>query len=466
MQHLDRAALLERFERTVLRNPWVKKRPHPRQAEFLLTPHREVLFGGAARGGKSVALLTEAARDVDVPGYSAIIFRRSLAEHMQPEGLISESKDWWLGQGPDYSEQWRRWTFPSGATIHFGYLDKPDDIYRYRGGAYHCVVWDELTDFEEQPYRFMFTRQSRPPEGPLSRVPLRFRAGSNPGGRGAAWVKKRFIDSPGADRFFVPSRVRDNPSVDYGEYVRSLENADPLTRRQYLDGDWTAAMGGRFLLDWLRRRFGRSSDAVYGHGGAVVLYSPDGRTERVFEYKDCFRFQTCDPAATARDWNKRNHDPDYTAVSTFLATPENHLLWLDCQKARLEVPDIVPFLEGAYDLYRPAYVAIEAFAANRAVAQLARRTRMNVKMLNPKGRDKVVRATPAMNLCRDGRVYFFDGHDWDEEHAELLSFTGDGKGHDDVVDTFGYAADCLADEGRDYANYSPGRPFVIDSRGY
>lgn len=455
------AAWLARFERTVLCNPWVRKAPHAKQAEFLLTPEREALYGGAARGGKSISLLIGAAQDVDVPGYAALIFRRTLLEHSQPEGLVTESKEWW-GDQLTFNHELMRWTFPSGATITFGYLSKPDDIYRYRGGAYQYIAWDELTDFDEYPYTFMFTRQSKPSTGPLSKVPLRVRCGSNPGGPGTAWVKKRFITTKDPSRRFVPAFLKDNPSVDEASYVDSISHVDEVTRRQYLHGDWEAQLGGRFQADWLRKSFTIDPSPVYGPQGGVVTLDALGNAEKAYRRDDCLCFQTCDPAATARDWAKKNHDPDYTSVCTWLVTPDGKLLWLDCQRVRLEVPDIVPYLEGVYEQWGPAYLAIEAFAANRAVAQIAMRTRMVVRMLNPKGRDKIVRATPLMALARTGRLYFFEYGPFDEARAELLTFKGDDTGHDDIVDAAAYAVECMTDGGSSWDGPAGGvMPFAL-----
>lgn len=456
---------LARFDSTVLQNPYVIKKPHVGpQARYLMSPRREALYGGAARSGKSIALLQGAAQDVQVPGYAALILRSSLLEHYGPEGLITESKLWWLGASmAEWNNTLRRWLFPSGATIHFGYLEKPDDIWQYRGSAYHYIAFDELTDFDESPYTFLFTRQSRPKEGPLSKVPLRMRSGSNPGGKGTPWVRKRFIEDCRGDREFVRASVSDNPSVDEDEYRRSMDHVDELIKRQYLDGDWYALPGGRVQAAWLEKTFAIDRSERYGPGGAVVLKDGTGKVEATYEWRECYRFMTCDPASSARDWTKSKHDPDYTAVCTWMITPANQLLWLSADRVRLEIPDIVPFVENVYSLQLPAYVAIEALGANRAVLQLALRTRMVVRPLNPLGRDKLTRLTPWLDLAKTGRMYFCEHGDFGDARAELLSFTGDGKTHDDYVDNCGYATDCMVADGREPAvPYGEGKPFVID----
>ena len=69
--------------------------PTPRQEAFLRLTCREALFGGAAGGGKSVALLMDAGQYVDVPGYHALLLRPTLGELEQPGGLLDFAHEWY-----------------------------------------------------------------------------------------------------------------------------------------------------------------------------------------------------------------------------------------------------------------------------------------------------------------------------------------------------------------------------------
>jgi predicted phage terminase large subunit-like protein len=114
-------------------------------------------------------------------------------------------------------------------------------------------------------------------------------------------------------------------------------------------------------------------------------------------------------------------------------------LWLHCRKFKAEIPDVVAAVAESYDRNKPDFVAIET-GGNPAVYQACRRKAMVVKPLSPAGTDKLARATPAINLVADRRVYLPDCADWTEEvETELSMFTGT-DGHDDVVDTLSYAA--------------------------
>ena len=419
-----------------MRNPWIPHRPTERQAAFLLSPAKEALYGGATGGGKSDALLMGAAQDLDRPGYAALLLRRTFRDLNQPDALIPRSKEWWTGKA-DWNQQDKRWTFPSGATITFGYLDSPDDVYQYQGAAYQYVGFDELTQFPEGPYRYLFSRLRR--RAGVD-VPLRMRAGSNPGGVGHEWVKARFVKPAGEapSRVFVPALLRDNPHLDAAAYVEALAELDPITRAQLLAGDWEAYVGGRFKRAWFRR---------YGRHGTGYRMGPPHST-RIYTWDQCPRFATVDPAASAKE-TAASDDPDYTVVSAWCTTPQHELVWLDCVRVRKEIPDIVPVVQAVYDRWQLQYVAVEAVAANRAVYQLARRTRMAVREVSPGGVDKLVRATRAIVLAESGRLYlpeqrfpYPDSCPLEDAEAELLRFTGDEKqdAHDDVVDTVAYAA--------------------------
>lgn len=240
--------------------------PTPPQAAFLKLSDlgvSEALYGGAAGGGKSDALLMDALRYVDVPGYSALILRRTYADLALPGAIMDRSKAWLADTPARWNEASRRWTFPnSRATLTFGYLQHKDDRLRYASAEFQFIAFDELTQFRLSDYRFLFSRLRGPSEGPLSRVPLRMRGATNPGGIGHDWVKARFIEKKvdkedpedseerARKRLFIRAKVSDNPHIDQETYIASLRELDPFTRQQLLDGDWDADEPG----DWVYQR--------------------------------------------------------------------------------------------------------------------------------------------------------------------------------------------------------------------
>jgi predicted phage terminase large subunit-like protein len=222
--------------------------PTHRQILFLGMQNREAMFGGAAGGGKSDALLMAAAQYLHVPGYTALILRRTFVDLAMPDAIMDRAQQWWRGKA-NWNAQRKRFTFPSGASITFGYLATDADVYGYQGAAFSYIAFDELTQFAEWQYRYLFSRLRRL-EG--SAVPVRMRSASNPGGIGHEWVRQRFLtEGLRKGRIFVPARLADNPHLDAVEYQRSLAELDPVTRAQLLNGDWTARNdGGFFKREW------------------------------------------------------------------------------------------------------------------------------------------------------------------------------------------------------------------------
>lgn len=223
-------------------------RPHPRQHAFLWLNCFEALYGGAAGGGKSDALLMAALQYVDQPHYSALLLRKTYADLSLPGALMDRAHQWLAGTDARWNDTEKTYRFPSGATLTFGYLQTSNDKYRYQGSEFQFVGFDEATQFDEADYLYLASRL-RKTDGDT--IPLRLRAASNPGGRGHEWVKRRFIgpDAKQHGRRFIPARLVDNPSLDQATYRASLDLLDPQTRAQLLNGDWDARQPGAWVYD-------------------------------------------------------------------------------------------------------------------------------------------------------------------------------------------------------------------------
>lgn len=215
--------------------------PTPRQAEFLSLTCLEALYGGAAGGGKSSALLLAALEYAHVPGYAALLLRRTYADLSLPSALMARSHEWLRGTGASWNERDKRWTFPSGATLTFGYCETARDVYRYQGAEFQYIGVDELTQWPEQSYRYLLSRLRRL-EGVT--IPLRARSASNPGGLGHDWVRRRFVEGSNPECRFIGAQLPDNPHVDAVEYRKALAQLDETTRRQLEFGIWVRDSGG------------------------------------------------------------------------------------------------------------------------------------------------------------------------------------------------------------------------------
>jgi predicted phage terminase large subunit-like protein len=433
---------------TVLHNPWIKHRPTAKQAEFLLQADApEVLYGGAAGGGKSDALLMAALQFADVPGYAAILFRRTYADLSLPGALMDRARAWLAGTSARWADKEKTWHFPGGATLTFGYLDTASDRFRYQSSEFQFIGFDELTQFPEVDYLYLFSRLRRRAD---SAVPLRVRAATNPGGIGHAWVKRRFLSDPGrrAGRAFVPALLSDNPHLDRDEYSRALLNLDPFTRNQLLRGDWSEFAGNHFHPgDWPRYQC---------HGDAYLL---GGR--RVVRADEVWRFAVVDPATEAKA------TADCTAIVVCGVAPGGDLLVLDVVRRQMDVGDIVPALAGVCRAWRPlAFVGMESVAFQKLLVLEAGKHRdiPPVRELKPQGKGKLARAVPAIVKAERKEVWLPEEAAWlDEFVTELAAFTGAGDPCDDQVDCLAYAV--LAANRFQVSDYTQGPCLLTPGRG-
>lgn len=292
---------------------------HPKQSAFLTwSTTREALYGGAAGGGKSDALLMSALQYACVPGYSALLLRQTYPQLAGPDGFIDRCNAWLSGTEASYVGTNKRWTFPSGATLSFDHCERDDDRYKFQSFAYHFVGVDELTQWKtDRVYRYVgFSRVRKPseaanlprcPECGLSAadIPLRTRAATNPGGPGNNWVYERFILNKQDERKFMPAKISDNPSLDAGTYIKSLDELDAIERARLLDGNWEVREeGGMFKREWFN----------------VTGSFPEGMT----------KVRYWDLAATAP---KHGTDPDYT-VGALVGMKEGRYFILDIRRIR------------------------------------------------------------------------------------------------------------------------------------
>jgi hypothetical protein len=197
------------YHLTLHNNRYIPHEPTPKQLEFLLTPHTEALFGGAAGGGKSDALLMGALQYAHLGACNAILFRRSLADLKRPGALLDRCHAWLQATDAHWDDRTYTWQFPTGSRLAFGYLATATDVYRYQSTAYQYIGFDELTQFTEYQYTYLFSRLRRLETEHW--IPLRVRSASNPGGQGHHWVKHRFVHPGHPTRRFIPATLADNP---------------------------------------------------------------------------------------------------------------------------------------------------------------------------------------------------------------------------------------------------------------
>lgn len=220
----------------------------------------EVLYGGAAGGGKSTALVMDAfMRAIKTPGLSIYLFRRTYKE--LHDTLIATAKRLIPRSCGAYKEVNHDFKLRNGSVLKFRHLRCERDKFMYQGVEINALYIDELTHFTKGMYDYLKTRLR---VHKCHNVKPVIRLSANPGGVGHAWVKERFIDcgtegeilrenivshtideSYEYTRTFIGAKVTDNPYINK-EYIFELEQKPKALRSALLDGDWNTFSGQAF----------------------------------------------------------------------------------------------------------------------------------------------------------------------------------------------------------------------------
>ena len=402
---------------------WVEE-PSLTQKVFLKTTAQEVLFGGAAGGGKSSALLMAALQYVDVPNYSAILFRRTYADLALPGALMDRFRDWIS----NYEEiHWNAnqytATFPSGARITFGYLNNSQDYLRYKGSEFQFIGMDEVTEIREADYRYLFSRLRRPSTGPLSQVPLRMRAATNPAPN---WVRQRFlVEGSDKGRIFVPSKLTDNPGIDPDSYRAVLAELDPIERKRLEFGDWWATTLGSM--------FDRTQFEVL-EPAEIPDFNKDPEIVRFW-----------DLAGT--EPSPSYPDPDWT-VGCLGAMHEGIFYVLDVRRIRAKGDRVEKFIRETAEEDGPEIsIMMEqepGSAGKNLIDQYARYVLVGYDFKGQRSTgDKETRAKPMSAAVANGNVRLLRGN-WNTDYIDEMSSFPEANVHDDQVDASVHAFNLCA----------------------
>ena len=262
-----RRRLTRRIERDSDRRTGAVWEPNALQRRFIDLPNRNVLMGGEAGSGKTVALCFALLAPVAKPGepaehphYRALALSQTEQALVASGGVLDVCRD----MRPDaaYNAARRVMRFKTGERIQFGTLPDSQSHLRFQGQSYHTIALDEAGLMYPSQIGWL-PRSLRKRKG--DKLPLRYRMTANPGGRANWWLRDRYVksdNSENATNFYLHAKREDNIALDAASYEASFLDMDELERRRQQEGDWDA-MGECYLDVGLIQRF--SGEVAYDY---------------------------------------------------------------------------------------------------------------------------------------------------------------------------------------------------------
>lgn len=424
------------------------------QTTFLSTAADIAIYGGAAGGGKSWALLAEPIRHIKNPKFGAVIFRRTTTQIRNEGSLWDESNNIYPSIGGKPKEMTLEWKFPSGASVSMSHLEHEKSVANYQGSQIALELFDELTHFSEAQFFYMLSR-NRSTCGVRPYV----RATCNPDAD--SWVAK-FIawwidqdtgyaipERSGAIRYFVrvgskiiwadtpeeledykmpngngdmvpippksvtfiSSKLTDNKvlmEADPG-YMANLMSLPLVERERLLGGNWKIrpSSGMYFQRDWVKE----------------IDIAPH----------DMVKVRAWDLAATPLDGT---NDPDGTSSVKIGKTPDGKIIILDCTLDHLSPKNVEKkVLRLADDDGHDTTVDLAQDPGQAGKSQIQSYAGLLSEYeirSSPETGDKITRFSPFSAQAEAGNVYVVRGA-WNDTWYTYLEGFPEMK-HDDPVD--------------------------------
>jgi predicted phage terminase large subunit-like protein len=404
-----------------------------KQEDFLASDADVVLYGGSAGSGKSWCMLLDPLRYVNVPGFYAVLFRRTYPEIKNPGGLWDESWKVYPHGGGESRAIDYAWEWPSGARVKMSHMEHAKDRYSWQGSQIAWIGFDEVTHFDRDAVLYMFSRNRS-----MCGVKPKIRMTCNPDSE--SWVRKMidwWIDPETGlaieercakvrwftienDKFvwsdkwvegyksfqFIAAKLSDNQKLIQADpgYINNLRALPLVERERLLGGNWNISnKGGIIKAEWLQKTY-----------------------EGVKPYLQII--QSWDTAFKAADIN----DP---SCCTTWGVWEGGIDLLDVINERLEYPILkARIIQHAKD-WKPDVVLIEDKASGQSLIQeLRAQTKIPVKPIMPTV-DKITRASVCSLMFENGKVHLpADFKGWKSDYTSQLLAFPNGK-HDDCVDS-------------------------------
>ncbi len=417
-------------------------RPQPAQEAFLSSPADIAIYGGAAGGGKTYALLMEPARHVHRPGFAPVIFRRTSPQVRNEGGLWDTSAAIYPQLGATPREHTLEWVWPSGATVRFAHLQHDSTRFEYQGAQLPFVGFDELSHFSETVFWYLWSRMRS-----VSGVRPYLRATTNPepdswlrqflawwiddatglpiperSGR-LRWFIRDGDDIAWADRredlarpedansvTFVAATIEDNPILLDADpdYLKKLRALPRVEREQLLYGNWNVRpTAGAYF----KRDFWEWADSFPG---------------------DCRALRFWDLAATEP---KAGRDPDWTAGAK--VGIRDGRVFLEVERFRASPHDVERRIRSIAETdgrALPIWLEQEPGSAGKALASHYKRNVLPgfTVRAKPTTGSKIADVGPLSSQAEAGNVVLVRGP-WAEAFVREAEAFPEGA-HDDQVD--------------------------------
>lgn len=425
----------------------VGPQPGP-QTDFLTTTADIAIYGGAAGGGKSYALLLEPLRHFNNPRFGAVIFRRNSTQVRNEGGLWDESLSLYGGLGAHPREAFLEWVFTTGIRVKFAHLELERSVFDWQGSQIPFIGFDELTHFTEKQFFYMLSRNRS-----VSGVKAYVRATCNPdvdswvrnfvnwwiGEDGypimsrsgkLRWfirIEENFIWGDTRDELiqqyglqqtpksvtFIPAQVEDNKILmekDPG-YVSNLNSLSRVDRERLRRGNWNirATAGMIFQKSWF----------------PIIDAIPGG-------WLSAIRFW--DRAGTRP--NESNSDPDWTRGLKLYKYPNGTFVVADLRSMRDTPGNVETLIKNvaSHDGYATRIVS-QKDPGSAGISESEHFIRMlsgyDVHTFTT-SKDKETRAKPVSAQAEAGNIKVLRAP-WNEDFFKELENFPEGK-HDDIVD--------------------------------
>jgi predicted phage terminase large subunit-like protein len=442
------------------------------QTDFLASPADIVIFGGGRGGGKSIGLILDPVRYVSVPGFNAVIFRRTRPQITMEGGLWLDSAKIYPSLGAYPRETQLDWRWPEvGSSIRFAHLEHAKNLQDWLGAQIAYIGFDQLEAFTEFEFFYLLACNrstcgvepcvratcNPDPDSWLRRFlswwideetgyPIVERSGVlrwfvrlgddslrwfDSKEDGEAAVRSLGLDprdNPPTSVTFIRSLVDDNPALleINPQYVGRLNTMAKVERERFRHGNWNARP---------------TAGTVFQRGWFVPVEVAPTNVRRRIRYWD----------RAATEVSAESPDPDWTVGMRVALLDDGRFVIEHAERMRATSAKVEARIKNLGWQEKPLRCKVglerDPAAAGKSEANyLTRQLRGLDVAVIPASGDKLTRALPASAQAEQGNVLIVSG-EWNDAVLRVLeAFDGSEKGHDDDVDALSGAVNALCDD--------------------